>query len=65
MLLSKRRLLVGAASLAAGAGLRPLQAQTTKMRFAVGPLLPTPSDTIKAYTPVFEHLALNSGSNTA
>ena len=48
-------------SLAAGAGLRPLQAQTTKMRLAVGPLLPTPSDTIKAYTPVFEHLATQLG----
>ena len=61
MILSKRRLLVGAASIAAGAGLRPLRAQTTKMRFAVGPLLPSPSDTIKAYTPVFEHLAAQLG----
>ena len=61
MILSKRTLLVGAASMAAGAGLRPLRAQTTKMRFAVGPLLPTPSDTIKAYTPVFEHLATQLG----
>src|SRR5271157_1032452 len=61
MILSKRRLLAGAASMAASTGLRPLRAQTTKMRFAVGPLLPTPSDTIKAYTPVFEHLATQLG----
>ncbi len=61
MNLSKRSLLVGAASLAAGASLRPLRAQTTKLRFGIGPLLPSPSDTIKAYTPIFDHLAKQLG----
>lgn len=61
MLLSKRTLLVGAASVAVGAGLGPVRAQTTKLRFGVGPLLPSPSDTIKAYTPIFEHLAKQLG----
>jgi phosphonate transport system substrate-binding protein len=41
--------------------LRPLRAQTTKLRFGVGPLLPSPSDTIKAYTPIFDYLAKQLG----
>ena len=61
MIISKRRLLVASAGLAADAGLRPLRAQTTKMRFGVGPLLPSPSDTVKAYTPIFDYLAKQLG----
>ena len=61
MIISKRELLVASAGLAAGARLRPAQAQTTKMRFGVGPLLPSPSDTIKAYTPIFDYLAKQLG----
>jgi phosphonate transport system substrate-binding protein len=33
----------------------------TTLRFGVGPLLPNPTDTIKAYTPVFDHLAKQLG----
>jgi phosphonate transport system substrate-binding protein len=35
----------------------PAIAQTKKMRFGVGPLLPNADDTKRAYTPVFAHLA--------
>ena len=61
MMISKRGLLASAAGLAAGAGLRPLRAQPTKLRFGVGPLLPSPTDTIKAYTPIFDYLAKQLG----
>ncbi len=61
MMISKRGLLASAAGLAAGAGLRPLRAQPTKLRFGVGPLLPSPTDTIKAYTPIFDYLAKQPG----
>jgi phosphonate transport system substrate-binding protein len=54
---TKRELLAAAASVVTGVGLRPARAQTTKLRFGVGPLLPSPTDTIKAYTPIFDHLA--------
>ena len=57
MTLTKRGLLAATASVATGVGLRPARAQTTKLRFGVGPLLPSPTDTIKAYTPIFDHLA--------
>jgi phosphonate transport system substrate-binding protein len=61
MIISKRGLLVSAASIAVGADLRPSRAQTTKLRFGVGPLLPSPGDTIKAYTPIFGYLAKQLG----
>ena len=57
----KRRTLLlgtGAASLALA---MPAIAQTKKMRFGVGPLLPNPDDTKRAYTPVFSHLAKELG----
>jgi phosphonate transport system substrate-binding protein len=54
-------LLVAAAGFAASAGMRTLRAQITTLRFGVGPLLPNPTDTIKAYTPVFDHLAQQLG----
>ena len=61
MILTRRGLLSAAAGTAAGIGLRPLRAQTSKLRFGVGPLLPSPTDTIKAYTPIFDHLAKQLG----
>jgi phosphonate transport system substrate-binding protein len=62
MTLTKRGLLVATASVATGIGLRRVQAQTTKLRFGVGPLLPSPTDTVKAYTPIFDHLAKQLGA---
>ena len=40
---------------------QPARAQKTKLRFAVGPLLPNPDDTKKAFGPVFAHLAKELG----
>src|SRR6516162_7167801 len=40
---------------------QPALAQKTKLRFAVGPLLPNPDDTKKAFAPVFAHLAKELG----
>jgi phosphonate transport system substrate-binding protein len=59
---SKRRQLLGAGALAAGVlalgASSPLLAQTRrKLRFGVGPLLPSAEDTKKAYMPLFTHLA--------
>lgn len=61
MTLTKRGLLAATAGVATGVALRPLRAQTTKLRFGVGPLLPSPTDTVKAYTPIFDHLAKQLG----
>jgi phosphonate transport system substrate-binding protein len=61
MLFTKRKLLVAAATFAATASSRPLLAQKTTLRFGVGPLLPNPTDTVKAYTPIFDHLARQLG----
>jgi phosphonate transport system substrate-binding protein len=61
MALTKRELLSATASVVTGVGLQPARAQTTKLRFGVGPLLPSPTDTIKAYTPIFDHLAKELG----
>jgi phosphonate transport system substrate-binding protein len=60
---SRRNFLIGTAGLASVAALRPVIAQTKKLRFGVGPLLPSPDDTKKAYTPVFAHLAKELGSD--
>jgi phosphonate transport system substrate-binding protein len=59
---SNRRKFLAAAGLAtAGLSarrfLQPALAQTKRLRFGVGPLLPTPDDTKKAYTPIFAYLA--------
>ena len=58
---NRRNFLIGTAGLASVAALRPVIAQTKKLRFGVGPLLPNPDDTKKAYTPVFAHLAKQLG----
>jgi phosphonate transport system substrate-binding protein len=61
MTLTKRQFLAATAGVATGVGMRPVLAQATKLRFGVGPLLPSPTDTIKAYTPIFDHLAKQLG----
>jgi phosphonate transport system substrate-binding protein len=43
--------------LASVAADRPARAQAQKIRFGVGPLQPTPSETKKAFEPFFAHLA--------
>jgi phosphonate transport system substrate-binding protein len=60
--ISRRALLAQLAAVAA-AGLAPplLRAQPRKLRCAVGPFLPSPEDTRKAYTPFFAHLAREVG----
>lgn len=59
MMKSRRRFVFGTAGLlATGAIFKPALAQGKKtLKFGVGPLLPNPEDTKKAYTPVFAHLA--------
>lgn len=61
MIITKRKLLAASAGLVGAGTLRPLRAQTTKLRFGVGPLLPSPTDTIKAYMPIFDYLAKQLG----
>ena len=61
--LSRRNFLIGTAGLASVAALRPVIAQSKKLRFGVGPLLPNPEDTKKAYMPVFAHLAKQIGAD--
>ncbi|HYN60480.1 MAG TPA: phosphate/phosphite/phosphonate ABC transporter substrate-binding protein, partial [Rubrivivax sp.] len=59
MTTSRRRLLTVGAGVAGAVALAPsswAQAKRT-LRFGVGPLLPNPEDTKKAYTPLFAHLA--------
>ena len=59
---NRRKFLATAAAGAAAVSLcRPALAQTKKLRFAVGPLLPNPDDTKKAFGPVFAHLAKELG----
>lgn len=57
----RRRVLIGTAGLLSVAALRPVMAQSRKLRCGVGPLLPNPADTKKAYEPVFSHLARELG----
>jgi len=57
----RRNILVGTAGLLSVAALRPVIGQTRKLRCGVGPLLPNPEDTKKAFTPVFAHLAKQLG----
>lgn len=63
MIDQRRKLLAGTAGLLSVAALRPVLAQPRKLRFGVGPLLPNPDDTKKAYTPVFAHLARQLGAD--
>jgi phosphonate transport system substrate-binding protein len=61
MIITKRTLLAASAGAIAAGGLQPVRAQPAKLRFGVGPLLPSATDTIKAYTPIFDHLAKQLG----
>lgn len=57
---TRRRILTagGVAGTLALTGMMPALGQARrKLRFGVGPLLPNPEDTKKAYTPLFAHLA--------
>lgn len=49
--------LAAAGTMALGAAVPALAQGKRKLRFGVGPLLPTAEDTKKAYTPFFAHLA--------
>ena len=60
---TSRKFLAATTGLAAITVFRPAVAQTRKLKFGVGPLLPNPQDTKKAYTPVFAHLAKELGVN--
>ena len=59
MTTTRRKLLaLGAAGALVLGSPMPVTAQARrKLRFGVGPLLPNPEDTKKAYTPLFAHLA--------
>ncbi len=65
MMTPRRGLIIasGAAAVMTAGGrlIRPARAQAKTLRFGVGPLLPTPDDTVKVYTPIFAHLAQNLG----
>jgi phosphonate transport system substrate-binding protein len=62
---SRRRLLAAATGMAGSIALPHfVHAQDKrKLRFGVGPLLPNPEDTKKAYSPVFAHLAQQLGAD--
>jgi phosphonate transport system substrate-binding protein len=60
--ISRRKLVLAAASAGALAMASPFaQARKQTLRFGVGPYLPSPEDTRKAYTPFFAHLAAQLG----
>jgi phosphonate transport system substrate-binding protein len=59
---NRRSFIAGSAGLAAASILGSASAQTKKkLHFGVGPLLPNPDDTRKAYMPLFAHLAKELG----
>ncbi len=60
--MQRRQFLAAAAGATAAAIFKPAIAETKRLRFAVGPLLPTPEDTKKAFAPVFAHLAKSLGA---
>lgn len=65
---SNRRIFLAAAglaitSLSAASIFRPALGQSKRLRFGVGPLLPNPDDTKKAYTPIFAYLAKELGAD--
>ena len=61
-MIHRRRLLAASGFAALSTFRRPAVAQTRKLHFGVGPLLPNPDDTKKAYGPVFAHLAKELGA---
>lgn len=60
----RRAFLSISAALALGGSpaLHVVRAQTRKLRFGVGPFLPTAEDTRKSFTPLFAHLAKQLGA---
>lgn len=54
-MLNRRTLMLAAGSAIAAPSV--IRAQEARLRFAVGPFLPTPSDTRRAFEPFFKHLA--------
>ena len=62
---TRRRLLAAGAGIAGAIALVPSAWPQTrrKLRFGVGPLLPTPEDTKKAYEPFFAYLAKQLGAD--
>jgi len=63
MIVHRRGFIAASGFAAASAFYRRAIAQTKKLRFGVGPLLPSPDDTKKAYAPVFAHLAKELGAD--
>src|SRR5215467_7690877 len=63
MIVHRRRFIASAGFAAASALCCPAIAQAKKLHFGVGPLLPSPDDTKKAYAPVFAHLAKELGAD--
>jgi phosphonate transport system substrate-binding protein len=65
--LRRRSAIAGAGLAASGLWLRsvfrPALAQSKHLRFGVGPLLPSPEDTKKAYGPIFAFLAKQLGAD--
>jgi len=61
--MQRRQFLAATAGAAAAAIFKPAIAETKRLRFAVGPLLPTAEDTKKAFAPVFAHLAKSLGAD--
>lgn len=57
----RRRTFIAGAGAAGLALAAPAIAQTPRLRFGVGPLLPNPNDTLTAYMPIFTHLAEQLG----
>lgn len=60
--MNRRRLVLTAVAAAACAPYLPVRAQPRPLRCAVGPFLPSPEDTRKAYTPFFAHVAKAVGA---
>jgi phosphonate transport system substrate-binding protein len=62
---SRRRLLAAGVGVAGAIALVPSAWPQTKrkLRFGVGPLLPNPEDTKKAFSPLFAHLAQQLGAD--
>jgi phosphonate transport system substrate-binding protein len=62
--MQRRQFLYGSASVALAATVAPavLAQSSQRLRCAVGPFLPSPEDTRKAYTPFFEYVAKSLGA---
>lgn len=62
--IDRRSFIAASAGVTAASIFKPARAQGKKtLHFGVGPLLPSPADTVKAYTPLFAHLAKELGAD--